>query len=64
MKKQYFVVTSEMVKALLELWEAYYRREGLMRRSNISRLAAAVVICFCGGLWVEEVFLTSLKGIL
>ena len=41
-----------------------YRREGLIRRSDISSLSAGVVIGLCGGLWVEEVFLTSLKGIL
>ena len=31
---------------------------------GISCLAAAVVIGFCRGLWGEEVFLTSTKGIL
>ena len=36
-----------------------------MSRREISHLvAAAVVIDFCGGLWVEEVFLKSLKVML
>ena len=33
-------------------------------RRDISCLNAAVVIDFCGGFWGEEVFLTSLKGVL
>ena len=35
-----------------------------MRRREIPCLAFAVVIGFCGGLWGEEVLLTSLKGVL
>ena len=26
-KKQYFVVTSDMIKGLLEVWDKYWRRE-------------------------------------
>ena len=63
-KKQVLGVTSEIVKALLGVWNAEYRREGLRRRRGISRLAAAVVIGFCGGLKVEEFFLALLKGML
>ena len=48
-KNQYFVVTSEMVKALLEVWEAENIREGLMRIREISCLVDIVVIGFCGG---------------
>ena len=53
-----------MVKVFLEIWEAEYSKGGIMRRSEISRLAAAVVIGFCGGLREEEVFLSSLNGML
>ena len=42
-----------MVKALLEVWEVEYRREGMMRKKEISLLDAAVVIGFCGGLQVK-----------
>ena len=63
-KKQYFGFTSEIVKVLLEVWEAEYRRGGLMRRTEISCSAVNMVIGFCGGLWGEEVFLVSLKGML
>ena len=63
-KKQDFGVTSEMVTALLEVWDAEYRKEGLFRRRDIYFLAAAVVIGFFGGLRGEEVFLTLLKGML
>ena len=63
-KKQNFGVTSEMVKVLLEGWYSEWRREGLTRRREIFCLAAAVVIDFCGGLQGEEVFMTSLKGML
>ena len=41
-----------------------YRREGLIRRRDISSLSTDVVIGLCGGLWVEEVFLTLLKGMI
>ena len=59
-----FRVTSEMIKDLLEIWDTEWRREELMRRRNICCLAATMVIGFCGGLRGDEVFLTSLKGIL
>ena len=62
MKKQDFGVTSEMVKALLEVWEVDYTREGLMKRGEIYCLAADMVIGFYVGLMGEEFFLTSLKG--
>ena len=63
-KKHDFGVTSETVKALLEGWDAYWRREGLMRIREISHMAAAVVIAFCGVLRGGEVFMKSLKGML
>ena len=49
-RKQYFVVTSEIVKALLEVWDAECKRVCLMRRRDISCLDTAMVIGFCGGL--------------
>ena len=49
-KNQNFGVTSEMVKDLFEVWEADYRREGIMRIRELSILDVAVVIGFCGGL--------------
>ena len=48
-KKQDFGVTSEMVKDLLGVWEEEYKREGLIRIREVSRLADDVVIGFCGG---------------
>ena len=48
----------------MEVWEAEDRRESIMRRKDISCLAADVVVVFCGGLQGEELFLTYLKGIL
>ena len=63
-KKQYFGVTSAMVKVLLEGWDTEWRRKVLMSRRDISCLAAAVVIGFHGGLNGEEVFLTSLRVML
>ena len=53
-----------MVNDLLELWEEEYRREVLTSRKEIHCLADTVVIFFCGGLRGEELFLTSLKGML
>ena len=61
-KKQYFGVTSEMIKYLLGLWDAERMREVLMRRREIYCLNYVVFIGFYGGLRGEEVFLTSLKG--
>ena len=63
-KKQYFGVTIEIVKSLFEVWDVLYRREGLTRRRDISSLDSAMVVGFCGGLRVQEVFLASLNGIL
>ena len=61
-KKQYFGVTSEMIKYLLGLWDAERMREVLMRRREIYCLNYVVFIGFYGGLRREEVFLTYLKG--
>ena len=48
----------------MEGWGIEWRREGLIRRRDISCLTAAVVICLCGGLGGEKVFLISLKEML
>ena len=45
-KKWYFGVTSDMIKALLEGWDTYWRKERLMGRGEISCLSTAVVIGF------------------
>ena len=63
-KKQDFRVTGELIKDLLEGWYTYSSREGLVRKMDISCLAAAVLMGLCGGLKGEKVFLTSLKEIL
>ena len=64
MKIQGFVVTNEIINALLEGWDTEWRREVFLSRREIFFLSAAVVISFCGGLQGEEVFLTSIKGML
>ena len=48
----------------MEVSEAEYRMEGLMRKRGIYHLAAAVVIGFCVGLRGEYFYLTSLKRML
>ena len=63
-KKQDFGVTSEIIKALLEVWDTECRREGLLRRREIFCLYADVVLVFHGCLRGNEVFLTSLRGML
>ena len=63
-KKQYFGVTSDMIKYFLEGWDTDWRRRVLTRKREISCLVDGVVICFCGGLIAEEFFLMSLKGML
>ena len=63
-EKHSYGVTSDMIKDFLVGWDTYWMREGLMRKGKISCLVAAVVIVFCGGFRVEEVFLASLKEML
>ena len=63
-KNHDFGVISEMIKYFLEGWDTEFRSDGIIMRRDISCLNAAVVIDFCGGFWGEEVFLTSLKGVL
>ena len=60
-KKQYFGVTSKIVKAQLMGWDTECKRELMSQKNEISCLEAVVVIGFSRGLWVEEVFITSLK---
>ena len=60
-KKQYFVVTVKIIKALLMVWDIEWKREVNIRKREISCLVADVVIGLCRGLWGEEVFLTSMK---
>ena len=64
--KQYFRITSKMIKALLEGWERGWRKikERCEPQREVACLAAAVVIRFCGGLRVEEVFFASQEGML
>ena len=63
-KKQDFGVTSEIVKAFLEGWDAEWRRKGLIRIRDISCLVVAVIIGLCGVFQGEEVFMIYLKGML
>ena len=63
-KKQYLLVTSDMLKALLVFWDKGWKREVNIWKQEISCLEESVVKSFFGGLWVAEVFLESLKGVL
>ena len=63
-KKQDFVVTSNMVNALLTIFYTECKRGRTSQIIDMSCLYAAVLIGFCGGLTVDEVFITSLKGML
>ena len=63
-KKQDFGFTSDKIKDFLGVWDTYWKRGGLMWRSDTYCFAAAVLICVCGGLQREEIFLTSLKGMM
>ena len=63
-KIQYLRVTLDVVKALLDGWEKNWEGAYPPSKIRISCVAAAGVIIFCVGLSREEIFLSSLKGVL
>ena len=63
-KKEDFVVTSNMVKCLLGGWYTWWKRGVIIWIRNISCLASAVMIGFYIILRGEELFITSLRVML
>ena len=64
--KQDFGITCKVVKAFLEIWGEEWKELKKMsgQQREVYCLSSAVVIGFGGGLRGEEVFLSSLEGML
>ena len=63
-KRQELWVTLNVIKAPLARWEEEWEGEDPPKKIRISYVMAEVVIGLCGGLRGEEVFFSSLKGML